>query len=122
MTKKIDEYIKSLAQNTNEFFDFIEILKEIPGVLDVKVQFSDDKKVWVNDFDNEYSYTRIVITKERGFQDDREIWIKVYGIISMLSEDYSSNCEPCFESNSPIEEWTDKTIKVYFSWYNHYGS
>lgn len=130
--KEINDYKEQVIKGEQDIWEFIELLKKIPGVLDVELQGSDYPDTdWVsiksmNDPNNkEFGYNRLKIQMYRGSrknEEDIRVWLEIYGILGLMTEGYSGNVGPSFEFNSPMEEWTEFYINNYYLWYNHYGS
>lgn len=132
--EKLQGFKESLINYNHDFWDLIEILEEIPEVIEVKVDGSDDKEHWDN-FDklDEPSWTRIKIQKIRGIKNPdagkitydilkRKVWFEVWGILSLISEEFSGTIGPSFVIFVPHEEWTNDYINMYIRIYNSYGS
>lgn len=127
------EYEKELTKIINGYVDkyviedwdkLLEVLKMNPDIDDAKLDFTDDKKNWVEFMDEEPRYTRLRIwNNERWKTPFDELYmksqtycrIKLLGLIAIISEDYSSNCVP--DLTTRYDEGLEE-----FIWSNHYGS
>lgn len=137
----LEEAHKDLRSIMNTYIDsdgeidwesFLIVLKKHPDIEDAYLENSNDKMKWVKEFD-EQSYTRLVIKKKRAWTnmflvDDNvrkmlnDFDMRLYGLLGIISQDYSSNLTPSFVAEAPSSEWTDSYIILYFMWYNFYGS